>query len=149
MTFPAIEDEHHNEVQRASINLHHVHIFASDINASLQFYAKWFGARVIWDGTFAGARNVFVQIGSGRLHFYDQPPQGNGKNTFHHLGIQVDDLDELYLRMKEEGFPLPQPVKRFPEGGAYLMVKAPDDVLLELFETPPPERKKQYGSYFF
>ena len=89
-----------------------------------------------------------MQIGGGRLHFYDQPPQGNGKNTFHHLGIQVDDLDALYLRMTEGGFPLNQPVKRFPEG-AYLMVKAPDGVLLELFETPPSERKKQYGSYFF
>lgn len=92
---------------------------------------------------------MFFQIGGGRLHFYDQPPQGNGKNTFHHLGIQVDDLDGLYLRMKEGGFPRYQPVKRLEEGGAYLMVKAPDNVLIELFERPSPERKRQYGSYFF
>lgn len=105
------------------------HIFASDIDASLAFYTKWFGARVIWDGIFAGARNVFAQIGGGRLHFYDQPPQGNGKNTFHYLGIQVDDLDALYLRMNEGGFPLNQPVKRFSEG-AYLMVEAPDGYCL-------------------
>lgn len=148
MSISEITDDNRDEVQRSSINLHHVHIFASDIDASLTFYAKWFGARVIWDDIFAGARNVFVQIGGGRLHFYDQPPQGNGINTFHHLGIQVDDLDALYLRMKEGGFLLHQPVKRFKEG-AYLMVKAPDDVLLELFETPPPERKKKYGSYFY
>ncbi|MBI5606636.1 MAG: VOC family protein [Deltaproteobacteria bacterium] len=141
-------NDNRDEDQRSPINLHHVHIFASDIDASLKFYSRWFGARVIWDDNFAGARNVFVQIGGGHLHFYDQPPQGSGKNTFHHLGIQVDDLDALYLRLKEGGFPLRQPVKRFAEG-AYLMVEAPDGVLLELFETPPPERKKQYGSYFF
>ncbi|MBI5582782.1 MAG: hypothetical protein HY892_03065 [Deltaproteobacteria bacterium] len=54
----------------------------------------------------------------------------------------------MNLRMKEGGFHLRQPVKRSTEG-AYLMVEAPDSVLLELFETPLPERKKQYGSYFF
>jgi catechol 2,3-dioxygenase-like lactoylglutathione lyase family enzyme len=137
-----------NEVQRSPINLHHTHLFATDIDASLKFYSEWFGARVIWDGIFSGARNVYVQIGGGRLHFYDQPPRGNGKNAFHHLGFQVDDLDELYNRMKRAGFPLRQPVKRFPEG-AYLMVEAPDGVLLELFETPPEQKKKQFGSYFF
>jgi len=133
---------------RAPFNLHHVHLFASNIDASLKFYAEWFGGKVIWDGSFAGARNIFMQIGGGRVHFYDQPPQGQGKNTYHHLGIQVDDLDDLYRRMKEVGFPLPQPVKRSADG-AYLMVEGPDGVLLELFETPPPERKKLYGSYFF
>ena len=133
--------------QRAPFNLHHVHLFASDIDASLNFYSKWFGAKVIWDGMYANARNVFVQIGGGRLHFYDQPPRGKGKNAFHHIGIQVDDLDDLYKRMEQAGFPLHQPIKRF-EGSAYLMVEAPDGVLLELF-SPSPERKKELGSFYF
>lgn len=111
MSFSEIADDNRNEVQRASINLRHVHIFASDINASLNFYTKWFGARVIWDGIFAGARNVFVQIGGGgRLHFYDQKPLGEGKNTFHHLGIQVDDLDELYTEFHEKPESIARPL---------------------------------------
>ncbi len=135
------------EGQRSPFNLHHVHLFASDIDASLKFYAEWFGAKVIWDGIYANARNVFVQIGGGRLHFYDQPPRGNGKNTFHHLGIQVDDLDGLYKRLEQEGFPLRQPIKRFG-GSAYLMAEAPDGVLLELF-SPSPETRKELGSFYF
>jgi len=133
--------------QRSPINMHHVHLFASDIDASLKFYAKWFGAKVIWDGIYANARNVFVQIGGGRIHFYDQPPRGDGKNAYHHLGFQIDDLDGLYKRMEEEGFPLRQPIKRSADG-AYLMVEAPDGVLLELFE-PLPERMKSLGPYYF
>lgn len=136
-----------NEQQRSPINLHHVHIFASDIDASLKFYAKWFGAKVIWDGVFANARNIFVQIGGGHLHFYDQPPRGHGKNAYHHIGIQIDDLDSLYNRMKEEGFPLRQEVKHSTDG-SYLMVEAPDGVLLELFQ-PPPDHRKRTGTYFF
>ena len=135
------------EGQRSPINMHHVHLFASDIGKSLEFYTKWFGAKVVWDDLYAGARNVFVQIGGGRIHFYDQPPRGNGKNAVHHLGFQIDDLDALYKRMEEGGFPLRQPVKRSADG-AYLMVEAPDGVLLELFE-PLPERMKKLGSFYF
>jgi len=52
-------------------HIHHVHIFASDLNKSLQFYEGNFGGRVILDAEFAGARNVFMRVGNGRLHFYD------------------------------------------------------------------------------
>ncbi|MBI4766980.1 MAG: VOC family protein [Deltaproteobacteria bacterium] len=47
-----------NKDQRSPFNLHHVHLFASDIKASLEFYAKWFGAKVVWDGLYANARNM-------------------------------------------------------------------------------------------
>ncbi|MBI4768569.1 MAG: VOC family protein [Deltaproteobacteria bacterium] len=147
MSFSKTAADRADESERSSFNLHHVHLFASNIKASLEFYAKWFGAKVVWDGLYADARNIFVQIGGGRLHFYDQPPRGDGKNTYHHLGIQVGDLDGLYQRMEREGFPLRQPIKRSADG-AYLMVEAPDGVLLELFE-PASERKKRFGSYFF
>jgi catechol 2,3-dioxygenase-like lactoylglutathione lyase family enzyme len=147
MSFSETANGGANEGQRSPINMHHVHLFASDIDASLKFYAKWFGATVIWDGIYANARNVFVQIGGGRIHFYDQPPRGDGKNAYHHLGFQIDDLDGLYKRMEEEGFPLHQAVKRSADG-AYLMVEAPDGVLLELFE-PLPERMKRLSSYYF
>jgi hypothetical protein len=47
----------------------------SDLVASLEFYRRWFDAAVVAGFTYAGARNVFVAVGSGRLHFYDQPPR--------------------------------------------------------------------------
>ncbi|NBB81476.1 MAG: hypothetical protein GVY36_18885 [Verrucomicrobia bacterium] len=53
-------------------HLHHVHIFASDLDYSKAFYQKVFDAEVMLDREFAGARNVFMAIGQGRLHLYDQ-----------------------------------------------------------------------------
>ncbi|MBW2035242.1 MAG: VOC family protein, partial [Deltaproteobacteria bacterium] len=53
-------------------HIHHVHIFASDIDGSVNFYKDFFGGNIILDTELAGARNVFMKIGNGRLHFYDQ-----------------------------------------------------------------------------
>lgn len=112
---------------------HHAHLFASDLDATLQFYEQWFDAVVAADYEFAGARNVMVKIGSGMLNFYDQAPRHSGKNAVHHLGFQVDDLGDLVERMTAAGFDFRSPIRELPELD-YLMVEAPDGVLLEVFE---------------
>lgn len=116
---------------RASV--HHTHLMASDLDASLGFYRRWFDAVVVADFDYAGARNVFVAVGSGRLHFYDQPPRTTERNAVNHIGLLVEGLDELAAAMADAGVSLPKGVQRFPDGN-YLMVEAPDRVLLELFE---------------
>jgi len=114
--------------------LHHTHLFASDLDASLDFYGRWFGAEVLADEVFAGARNVMVRIGDGRLNFYDQPPRDRGKNAIHHLGVQTDDLPGLVQRMSDGGVTFRKPITGSP-GVGYVMVEAPDGVLIELFEA--------------
>ena len=128
--YPYADTEHR-------FHLQHVHLFAANLDASIAFYEYWFDAEVIYDGETAGARNVFMKIGHGAIHFYDQPPKDLGKNAVHHLGMQVVGLDELYTRMKNEGLNLPNPIRRFsrqPNSGGYFMLEAPDGVLLEVFE---------------
>ena len=112
---------------------HHAHLFASDLDEALAFYRQWFDAEVVADHEFAGARNVMVRIGTGMLNFYDQPPRGNGPAAIHHLGFQVDDLADLTRRMADAGFEFRSPIRELAELD-YLMVEAPDGVLLELFE---------------
>lgn len=114
-------------------SVHHTHLMASDIDASLEFYRKWFDAVVVSDFDYAGARNIFVAVGSGRLHFYDKPPRTTERNAVNHIGLAIKGLDALAVAMEEAGVELPKGVQRFPDGN-YLMVQAPDGVLLELFE---------------
>jgi catechol 2,3-dioxygenase-like lactoylglutathione lyase family enzyme len=138
----------HPASNAAICDFHHAHLFASDLDASLAFYRRWFGAEVAWDGIFAGARNVFVRIGSGRLHFYAQPPRDGGRGAVHHLGLRVRGLEALARRLRAGGVALRSDVRRHPEG-SYLMVEAPDGVLLELFEPDPaglPEAAVRYFS---
>lgn len=127
-------------------SLHHVHAFASDIEASIRFYTEMFGGEVLVDDTFAGARNVFIRIGEGRLHLYDQAPKRAGAGSIHHFGIRTDDIGGMVERLKARGVELRKPVTDL---GAwrYVMVPAPDDVLIELFEVTPerlPERMRAY-----
>jgi len=55
------------------INLDHAHIFASDINATIDFLSRMFGAEMVWDEQAAGTRSARLQIGKAFIHIYDQP----------------------------------------------------------------------------
>ena len=70
-------------------------MFASNIDESIRFYREMFGAEVLFDMEMAGARNVMISIGGGKLNFYDQPPKEGGRGAVHHLGIETDDLEAL------------------------------------------------------
>jgi len=119
------------------LSLHHTHLFASDVDHSIAFWRDLFGAVVLVDTVFAGARNVFMRIGEGRLHLYDQAPKHAGAGTVHHLGIETDELDALVARLKVAGVSVTD-VRRHAEGD-YAMAEGPDGLLLELFQ-PHAER---------
>jgi catechol 2,3-dioxygenase-like lactoylglutathione lyase family enzyme len=114
-------------------HIHHAHLFASNLDAALKFYQDMFGAEILADLDMAGARNVFLAIGKGRLHFYDQPPRDEGRGAIHHLGIQTDDLKALVAQMKAKGFKFRKEIADFGFW-KYVMVQAPDNVLIELFQ---------------
>jgi len=115
-------------------HLHHVHIFAADLNRSIKFYEDYFNGEVVLDMDLAGARNVFMKVGRGRIHFYDQPPRLPGRGSIHHFGIQTDDIEGVIAKMKAGGIVF---TKNITDAGfwRYIMVPAPDDILIELFEV--------------
>ena len=98
--------------------------------------ARHAGRELVYDGVLAGSRNVFMRIGSGGLHLYDQPPRDEGRGAVHHIGIRSDDLRALVARLKAEGVPFRSEIREFGTW-RYIMCAAPDDVLLELFEFDP------------
>ncbi len=115
-------------------HLHHAHLFASDIDASIAFYVELLDGQVVLDAVFAGARNVFLRIGKGRLHLYDQPPGDGGRGQVHHLGIQTDDLAGLVARMQAAGIEFRKEIADYGLW-KYVMAQGPDGVLLELFQV--------------
>lgn len=115
-------------------SLHHAHLFASNLDQSIDFYKKMFGAKILFDLEMAGARNVMIEIGTSKINFYDQPPKDQGRGAIHHLGIETDDLEALITHMKNKGFQFIREIKSFGPL-KYVMAAAPDNVLLELFEV--------------
>ncbi len=114
--------------------LHHAHIFASDLDESVRFYREMFGAQLVFDAVVAGARNVLLRLGPAHINLYEQPPRDSGRGAIHHLGIRTSDLQALVAHMKDNGF-------RFRKGITdlgtlkYVTAEAPDGVLVELFQT--------------
>ena len=128
-------------------HLHHVHLFASDVQKSLTFYVDGFGGKVVADLDMAGARNVFIRIGTGRLHLYDQPPKHPLRGNIHHFGIQTNDIEGVVERLKSKGVIFQ---KKISDLGfwKYVMVPAPDDILIELFQVDKSRLPVELGDYF-
>ncbi len=128
-------------------NIHHVHIFASDLSNSIRFYEDFFGGKVVSDMELAGARNVFMKVGNGRIHFYDQPPKFSGRGSIHHFGIQTDDIEGVVKKLKSKGVVF---TKEITNAGfwKYTMVPAPDDILIELFEVDKKQIAPELLGYF-
>ena len=129
-------------------SLHHVHLMASDIEATIAFWRDHFGAVILLDAEFAGARNVFLRVGEGRLHLYAQPPKHVGQGTVHHLGVETDELEALAARLRAAGVSVTE-IRRHPEA-CYAMAKGPDGLLLELFQPDPArmDRRLADAGYF-
>ena len=128
-------------------HVHHVHIFASDINKSIKFYEEFFGGKVILDSELAGARNVFMKIGHGRLHFYDQPPKNSGRGSIHHFGIQTNNIEEVVDKLRAGGVALRKGITDLGFW-KYVMVPAPDDILIELFQVDKSKLPPIFDEYF-
>lgn len=128
-------------------HIHHVHIFASDLDRTIEFYRDFFEGTVILDMELAGARNVFMRVGTGRIHFYDQPPRYSGRGSIHHFGIQTDDVEAVVSRMKAKGVVF---TKGVTDAGfwKYIMVPAPDDILIEVFQVDRTQIPDHLLDYF-
>jgi catechol 2,3-dioxygenase-like lactoylglutathione lyase family enzyme len=105
---------------------------ATDVDATIAFWRERFDADVVYDTDFAGARNVFLRIGAGHLHLYDQPPKTLGQGTVHHLGIQTDQLDRVVERLRALGVSVTD--VRHHATADYAMAQGPDQLLIELFQ---------------
>ena len=126
---------------------HHVHLFTRDIDATVAWWRDLLGGVVAFDGDFGGSRNVFMHVGEGRLHFYDQRLRDEGKGAVHHVGIRTDDLYALHARLVARGVAIRSEVREFGSW-RYVMCPAPDDVLLELFEVDGDQLDPALADYF-
>jgi hypothetical protein len=115
--------------------------------ASIKYYKDFFKGKVMMDMDIAGNRNVFMQIGNGRIHLYDRPPHEGRRGAIHHIGIQTDDLDGLVSKMKSRGIEFRKEITDFGFW-KYIMTMGPDEVLIEIFEVDKSKAPVEYQAYF-
>lgn len=128
------------------INLHHVHLLATDVDDTISFWCNGFGAEVVHDAVFADARNVFLRVGTGRIHLYNQPPKQVGQGTVHHVGLQTNELEAVVERLRGMGVSVTD-IRREPTA-SYAMAEGPDRLLIEIFQPDPSAVPQRLWEYF-
>jgi catechol 2,3-dioxygenase-like lactoylglutathione lyase family enzyme len=120
------------------VSLDHVHIFSSNLSATVDFFSRMLGAKMVWDEEAAGVRNVRLALGNAFIQVYEQPPKAERGGPMHHLGIETDDLDALVARMTANGYQFRNAIRDQPKF-RYVMIAGPDDLLIELFQCHEPQ----------
>jgi Glyoxalase/Bleomycin resistance protein/Dioxygenase superfamily len=119
-------------------------MMAGDVEATFAFCRDGFGGEVACDGEFAGARNVLIRVGAGRLHLYDQPPKSVGQGTVHHIGVQTDELKAVVNRLRALGVSVTD--IRHELAASYAMAEEPDRVLVEIFQPNPAACRQSFAT---
>jgi catechol 2,3-dioxygenase-like lactoylglutathione lyase family enzyme len=116
--------------------INHVSIPAVDPDRSVRFYREVFGMEEVPAPSFGFSRPVrWLRLGDLQLHLF--PVDGQPERTTQHLGIEVDDFEEAYRRVKELGVfaspgDRPAAVWVLPSGQLQMYLRDPADNLVEI-----------------
>ena len=116
----------------------HTHITTSEPDKIIDFYTNVMGAKIIKEIESAGRRLVDVDLGGIPVRI----SSGTGadkdwtglKYGLHHIGLQVDNMDEFIAKMKANNVEIvTEPFQPGP-GIKAAFIKCPDGALYEIIE---------------
>jgi lactoylglutathione lyase len=113
--------------------INHVSISAPDLEASIRFYTEVFGMERVAAPTFPGQRVAWLRLGDQQLHLFERE---GAAPQFHHLGLDVDDFEAVYLKVREltmrDDITFAEGVVELPGGEAQMYLRDPAGNLVEI-----------------
>jgi len=127
------------EIHRVITELNHLAVVVSDLDETLDFYGRLFGARKVWGASIGepakGVDIAYVQLAQGLVEFIASRPAGGMSPGLDHLGFHTDDLEGDYTRLTAAGYPSVLAPKASASGvGHQALVRDADGVLIELLQ---------------
>ncbi len=123
--------------------IEHVSIRCRNLETSVEFYQKMFGARVLLRRNLPNSKKIaYLQIGESMLELMGFGPGGEPVDSrehygVHHLGIKTDDFDSAYRDLKAKGAEfLGEPFEPTP-GIRLVFLREPNGAILELAMRDP------------
>jgi lactoylglutathione lyase len=112
--------------------VNHVSIRAIDMEESIRFYEEVFGMERVPTPIFAEPV-VWLQLGEQQLHLFEQ---GSDVPRYHHVALDVDDFEAVYVKAKELGVldsdTFGTEVRAHPSGWVQIYLRDPAGNLIEI-----------------
>ncbi len=116
----------------SALRINHVSVLAEDLEESARFYEELFGMERLPTPHFKEPV-LWLRLGDQQLHLFERdvdPP------VYHHLGIDVDDFEAVYLKAKERGLldgpTWGNPIREHPTGWVQMYIRDPAGNLVEV-----------------
>ncbi len=130
--------------QTGQSRLLHTMLRVLDLDASLDFYTKHLGMRVLRRSDFEGGRFTLAFLGYGEesettvlelTHNWDQKEPYALGNAYGHIAIGVPDIHGICERLEADGINIPRPPGPMKHGSTVIaFVEDPDGYKIELIE---------------
>jgi YD repeat-containing protein len=112
--------------------LNHVSIAADDLEESGRFYEELFGMERLPTPNF-DPPVLWLRLGEQQLHLFERDTDAP---RYHHLALNVDDFERVYLRAKEggllDGETFGGAVREHPAGWVQMYIRDPAGNLVEI-----------------
>ena len=133
-------------------SLDHIHVYAADPEGSAHFYQLHFDAKQVHRNTNVnGDTRIFLALGGQVLVIGDfpaglvsAPPPEAGDGAYRHgfgvahIGLRVANVARAVAELSAAGVTILSDPVTEPTGLTFAYVAAPDGVVLELTQYPPP-----------
>ena len=119
----------------AVLRSHHIHVTSRNVQESADFYTNVLGARLIDEQDGDIGKVIDVDLGGMPIRISGATGvDGSWPNAYglHHLGLQVDDIDEFAAAAKAGGVEFVVGPSATSTGSKTAFVKGPDNTLFEI-----------------
>ncbi len=119
---------------------HHLHLLCSDLNEMIAFFSETLGANLVTRRKFGTADGATLDLNGTIINLRVARDDENISNDspgprfgYHHLGLEVDNVDAAYRELREKGFTF----TLVPEDAGKVRIAfftGPDNIVVELIQ---------------
>ena len=123
-----------------AFSLDHLHMKCQDLEEAAKFYKEMFGVQEFARVDLRGAPTIRLDLNGITINLSGRAPGETEQYTrfgLAHFGIQVDDLDQIYQKMRAQGVAfIMEPTETAP-GLKIAFFRGPSGEIVELLERKP------------